>query len=82
MSLTQVTEVGIAALVAGATTGVAVVQLELTTFATILVPIGASSVVGYFAAQVTVRSELAELHTEMRLIREELHRYYRLKQGN
>jgi uncharacterized membrane-anchored protein YhcB (DUF1043 family) len=32
--------------------------------------------VGYFSAQITVRSELTELRTELRLFRDELHRHY------
>jgi H+/Cl- antiporter ClcA len=76
MSMQHVAEVSTAATVAGATMAGAVSSADLGGLMSWLVPLGAASVVGYFSAQLTVRSELAELRTELRLIRHELHRYY------
>lgn len=40
---------------------------------------GMAALVGWFSAQITVRSELTELKTDLRLMRAELHRYYQPK---
>lgn len=76
MSVQHVAEVGTAAGVAGATAAAAVITSDLGGVMSWVVPLGAAAVVGYFSAQLTVRSELSELRTELRLIRQELHRYY------
>jgi len=72
----HVAEVGTAAGVAGVTAAAAISGADVSGALSWVVPLGVSAVVGYFSAQLTVRSELAELRTELRLIRQELHRYY------
>jgi hypothetical protein len=76
MTPQHIVEIGTTAGVAGVTVASAMATADVSGFLSVAVPIGAAAVVGYFSAQITVRSELAELRTELRLIRQELHRYY------
>lgn len=71
---------GTSAIAAG-TAAVALIQVGA---GDVLIPVvsgGVAALVGYFSAQITVRSELASLKTEMRLLRGELHRYYHPARG-
>jgi hypothetical protein len=67
--------------IAAATAAVAMIQVGA---GDVLIPVvsgGVAALVGYFSAQITVRSELASLQTEMRLLSAELHRYYHPARG-
>lgn len=72
-------EVAATATIAAGTSAVALVQADATGILVPLVSGGIAALVGYFSAQITVRSELASLNTEMRMLRAELHRYYQIR---
>lgn len=79
MTLMRAGEIAGTALVAGATTTGALLEADMSGAIVPLVSGGVAALVGYFSAQITVRAELASLKTEMRLLREELHRYYPIR---
>lgn len=72
-------EIAGTSLIAAGTSAVALVEADVAGLAIPFVSAGVAALVGYFSAQITVRSELASLNTEMRLLRQELHRYYRVR---
>lgn len=75
-------EIAGTSVIAAATSALALVDAGVSDAAIPLVSGGVAALVGYFSAQITVRSELASLNTEMRLLRAELHRYYRVRGEN
>lgn len=63
-----------------AVTGAGIVQEgQMSGLWQVLIPLGAAALVGYFSARITTESAISSLRTEIRLIREELHRYYQIK---
>ena len=79
MTLDSVIEVAAISGLAAVTTATALVEANVGGFVVPLVSGGVAALVGYFSAQITVRAELATLKTEIRMLREELYRYYSVR---
>jgi len=79
MTLDRVIEVAAISALAAGTTATTLVEANVNGFVVPLVSGGVAALVGYFSAQITVRAELAMLKTEIRMLREELYRYYSVR---
>jgi hypothetical protein len=79
MTLDRVIEVAAMTALAAGTTAMTLVEANVNGFVVPLVSGGVAALVGYFSAQITVRAELAMLKTEIRMLREELYRYYSIR---
>jgi ABC-type enterobactin transport system permease subunit len=79
MTVERLAEASLAAVVGGATTALAVIQVEESGGVILVLSLGVSALVGYFSAQMTVRVDIAALKAEIHALRDELHRYYRTR---
>jgi hypothetical protein len=76
MTAQHVAEISSVSIISALTTAGIMTEADVSGLAVPLLSTGVAAVVGYFSAQITVRSELATLQAEVRHLREEMHRYY------
>ena len=79
--MTRASEVLTTSAVAAATSAIAMIQADMSGIMIPVVSGVVAALVGYFSAQITVRSELASLSTDIKLLRAEMHRYYLVRGG-
>ncbi len=65
MTFMQGAETAGVSLAAGLTATAAVIEGDITGFLAWAIPIGIAAIVGYFSAQITVRSEIAAMKTAL-----------------
>lgn len=73
-------EVAAVAVASFATTTAGAIAVDAGTVVTILAGVGVSGLSGYYAAQISITSQMSELRAEVRALRDELHRYYEIKE--
>jgi len=76
MTAQHVAEISSVSIISALTTAGIMTEADVSGLAVPLLSTGVAAIVGYFSAQITVRSELAALQAEVRHLREEMHRYY------
>ena len=76
MTAQHVAEISSVSIISALTTAGIMTEADVSGLAVPLLSTGVAAVVGYFSAQITVRSELAALQAQVQYLREEMHRYY------
>lgn len=68
------------AVTAFATVTSGAIVMDAGSVLTVVAGIGASAVSGYYAAHVTTSSRLASLEAQIQGLRDEVHRYYKIRE--